>query len=340
MEVEDPASRLPRFVEASRNWAQASRGREVLAHAEEVLRSIFSVDQGLIVYAKQGELPGTRPESLQIYRSWGFDTPDASRKLSHWFERYRRTWPNRALMTNHWQSGAAVDFRVFPPQGKRPAMVGQWILSRQSTPIGALVLSRSALEPDDSDVFTLFAMQISLVLELLVQRRIAEEIGRLDVLTGLWNRRGILDHLPSMVAQAQRRHEELVLAVADVNRLKSINDRHGHLAGDRTLQDVGRHLTGMVRRGDLVGRWGGDEFILLIHARAGEGSTVAQRLTRELASTNLAQTVSIGCAVWGIDGVDWDSCFQVADQRCYQHKWDRQLLLPQAPVFGREPDIP
>ncbi len=105
-----------------------------------------------------------------------------------------------------------------------------------------------------------------------------------DNLTGLPNRTLGIERLQQAVGQARRRGEALGVMIVDVDRFKRINDSLGHTAGDRVLQSVARRLTGAVREGDTVARWGGDEFLLVlpdVGSRDGM-ERIGERVRREL----------------------------------------------------------
>jgi two-component system, cell cycle response regulator len=85
-----------------------------------------------------------------------------------------------------------------------------------------------------------------------------------DPLTGLWNRNAILDLLSREIQRHQRFGEPLGIMMIDLDRFKSINDNHGHLAGDAVLQESVRRLAASVRNYDMVGRYGGEEFLIVL----------------------------------------------------------------------------
>jgi len=96
-----------------------------------------------------------------------------------------------------------------------------------------------------------------------LQARLRDQATR-DELTGLFNRRHLNETLPSMLALAQRDHHPLAVAIIDLDHFKSVNDRHGHGAGDRLLAAFGALLAGSVRKSDVACRYGGEEFCLLM----------------------------------------------------------------------------
>lgn len=101
-----------------------------------------------------------------------------------------------------------------------------------------------------------------------------EQQATRDFLTGLFNRRHLNDVLPQMLAQARREQQPLAVAIIDLDHFKSVNDRHGHVAGDTLLAAFGSLLNENTRQSDLAFRFGGEEFCLLM---PGSGAHTAQR---------------------------------------------------------------
>jgi diguanylate cyclase (GGDEF)-like protein len=137
---------------------------------------------------------------------------------------------------------------------------------------------------------------------LWAERRAADELARVDALTGLGNRRALDEALPALVARAQRTGGPLAALIGDLDRFKLINDVHGHHAGDALLRGVAAVLRDVVRTPDACFRWGGDEFVILL-ADAGEAqareigarvaAAVAERCT---APDGTRVTLSLGAA--------------------------------------------
>jgi len=121
----------------------------------------------------------------------------------------------------------------------------------------------------------------------------AERAVRVDVLTGCESRRSILDRLESEVRQAHRHDTPLCVLYLDLDAFKSVNDRYGHAAGDEVLQRFVRLVEAHVRERDVLGRVGGDEFLLICPATTHHD---AEQLAHRLRSVPRLPAVSIGIA--------------------------------------------
>ena len=121
--------------------------------------------------------------------------------------------------------------------------------------------------------------------------RVQTELGRLatsDTLTGLYNRRGLLEHLEQELTKCERSGKPLSLLLADVDNFKRINDTFGHDYGDQALQAIANCLRATVRAQDLVARWGGEEFLLLMPDTPLEGAkSLAEKLRAAVSSATL-----------------------------------------------------
>lgn len=120
------------------------------------------------------------------------------------------------------------------------------------------------------------------------------QLAYTDELTGLHNRRAMEQHLVQQIAQACRADQTFSLLLLDIDHFKQVNDEHGHLQGDKVLCAVARVLQNSLRSQDIAGRWGGEEFLVLLpNTAAAPALVLAERLRTNVASA-CDVTVSIG----------------------------------------------
>lgn len=167
--------------------------------------------------------------------------------------------------------------------------------------------------------------------DITAEKRAEEELvymARHDPLTGLLNRYTLRSTLNSEVYRAQRYNHPIGVVMIDVNRFKEINDRFGHAAGDRVLQTVAAVLRRTVRESDIVVRYGGDEFLVLLIETNGETEIVRQRIQAEMAekasstlSLGMPVTLAIGTAHWMPEsGQSIEGVLSQADRAMYEEK--------------------
>ncbi len=153
-----------------------------------------------------------------------------------------------------------------------------------------------------------------------------DRLARVDSLTGLYNRRHLDEQLTALLSVARRRQEPVSVLLIDVDHFKHVNDSAGHAGGDRALKQVACRLRSVVRTEDLVGRWGGEEFLVLLpNSGSAAALVLAERLRSAVAATpiNLGETsvlvtISIGVAT-GITTAE-DVLVRSADDAMYESK--------------------
>ncbi len=160
-----------------------------------------------------------------------------------------------------------------------------------------------------------------------LQQELREQALR-DSLTGLYNRRYLNDALDRELARAKRDRSPLSLLMIDVDHFKKVNDTHGHHFGDQILAQLAILLTTHARGSDIVCRYGGEEFLVLMpgtgedfaRSRAEEIRQKSELLIGQMEERVVHVTLSIGIAVYPAHGENWDEVVRKADNALYQSK--------------------
>lgn len=200
----------------------------------------------------------------------------------------------------------------------------------------------------DYDVFTRFLMKIttldmSLAIDTSVTHQLKsfeqsldgmqvlashlEKHAVTDSLTGMINHEHVFSELKKAMDQARTENYALCIVMADIDHFKSVNDNHGHLAGDGVLKEVAMRIKNSLRGFDIVGRYGGEEFLLVLHkANIATARMVAERIRSRIAATPidlpgalLDITISMGVAMVKQDE-DVNSLVERADKALYNAK--------------------
>ncbi|MDP8999576.1 MAG: diguanylate cyclase, partial [Myxococcota bacterium] len=197
--------------------------------------------------------------------------------------------------------------------------------------LGTLILgARRRQAFGDSARTTLEVLASHLAVSLSNARMLhkLETMATTDGLTGLFNKRAMLDAATHKIAAASRFDRKLALLVIDIDFFKKVNDTHGHDMGDRVIQGLGDILKRQKRTTDVVARFGGEEFVVLCEQTDESGAMLLGERIREdvsrtsfrAASGALSVTVSIGVATLPAAGTDWESLFKAADDSLYLSK--------------------
>jgi diguanylate cyclase (GGDEF)-like protein len=252
----------------------------------------------------------------------------AARKLAGVSAEQADAKPHFSQLVNNTRVTGAYDV----PPGDLDAFIAQrvsLVKAGDQTPIdlrlgtGRIMRAQCALLPDGGRMLT-YADVTDLV-------RHAEELERLattDGMTSVYNRRHFLALAEAEWSRFQRYHRPLTLLLIDLDRLKTINDRFGHAAGDAAMVTAAEVFRNNRREPDIVARVGGDEFAMLLpETEAAQGQIVADRLRQELKQRPLAAddggltlTVSIGLAQASLSMPNVDALMKAADRALYQAK--------------------
>jgi diguanylate cyclase (GGDEF)-like protein len=195
-----------------------------------------------------------------------------------------------------------------------------------------------AFSPVSVSLAETFGMQLSVLLARLQHQRTLERVARTDALTGLANRRSFDERLAEEWQASQRYGHPLSLVIVDLLGFKSVNDQHGHQAGDEMLVAVAKAMEGVRRDGDAIFRWGGDEFaIILTHAdlpgalKAAARYLAAIRSARaeapERAKLHVSATLGVASAPRDADSIQ--ALLKAADDRVFEAKRAKVPIAPQ-----------
>jgi diguanylate cyclase (GGDEF)-like protein len=195
---------------------------------------------------------------------------------------------------------------------------------------GVLTLYRKEKQAFTKDHFRMLlaaSSKLGLSVENSLQFEKAQDTASTDFLTGLPNARSICAHLDSELSRSERSGLPLAVLLCDLNGFKTVNDNYGHLVGNKLLVEIAKNFRTVCREYDLVGRLGGDEFILVLPEFT--LATIKELLPRvELAVEAAGQTVcgekvvtaSVGAAFYPQDGVTAEELLSEADRSMYEAK--------------------
>lgn len=211
-------------------------------------------------------------------------------------------------------------------------------LETASGVIGVLTLynrAPSAFTPIHERLLLAIAPRLATAAEHSLQFRQAENMAAYDFLTGLPNAGSLMVRLNESVARCQRTGESLTVLVCDLDGFKQVNDRFGHLSGNRVLQEVAHRLKEQIREYDFVARMGGDEFVVLlpglnpetVRTRKQKFGEIVETVGREVTGEDIL-AISIGEAQFPGDERTPEGLLALADDRMYRTKQENKLLRP------------
>jgi diguanylate cyclase (GGDEF)-like protein len=195
----------------------------------------------------------------------------------------------------------------------------------------ALAMSQQRLKAAEQRIETLGKRDSRIrqrFLRLVQEAAQVRHVAYHDELTGLPNRSLLFDRFTQAVAQAARQDTQVALLFLDLDGFKRVNDRFGHAAGDRLLQQVAGRLSACIRASDTACRYGGDEFVVMLPEvdRRESAAAVVEKIRAGLAApfvvegTTIALTASIGLAVYPIDGRNYRDLIHQSDIGMYRRK--------------------
>ncbi len=185
------------------------------------------------------------------------------------------------------------------------------------------------------------------IIHYAIERKQAEErlrhLAMHDPLTGLANRALLYDRLARALQRSQRKEREIsakwkfAIMMVDLDNFKLVNDTLGHEAGDQTLQQVARRLESCLRQSDSIGRWGGDEFVVMLEGirDRSDCTAVTRKISQALKTPPIPVgndqflSASVGISLFPDDGEDFDTLLRYADRAMYTSKGRKGASLSQ-----------
>lgn len=231
------------------------------------------------------------------------------------------------LPTNDADKTSLCDCVLFPAPNGRVIFIAERIDSEPVLQESIERLSRQVrLFQVESEVSKKLAHNKQVELDAVVVQ--AKEVAQTDPLTYLYNRRAIVRELQDEVMRAERYGSLLSISIIDVDHFKAINDMYGHPVGDEVLRQMANHLREGIRSPDVIGRYGGEEFIIILPSSGAKAAAEqAARLCKQIGETTLQVkehsiriTLSIGVAQLKIGEDTWDSLLKRADNAMYEAK--------------------
>ncbi len=260
----------------------------------------------------------------------------------HWIRRLRRGWPRLGLAAGCLSTGrcalAGDTRRERRLEARLAARLGLGSLAivplrARNEVIGLMALGMTetnALDDEDDGVLNVLGEQFGIGISNARMYEEALHRAERDPLTGLFNHRTLQQRLTEEMQRADRETTALAVVLMDLNNFKFFNDTYGHLCGDEVLRLVARAIEGACRPQDMGGRYGGDEFMLLLPGADRQAATaVAQNLRRSLASIGyrppgeeqpVPLAMSYGIAVYPADAPARHDLLCLADGDLYRSK--------------------
>ena len=245
-----------------------------------------------------------RPKSFDRLGELGFPTSIAQQAID---QRSVVVIPDLSALTEQFPSQSALLLRI------RSILCVPVLVEEQVAALIYVYKTDPAARPfDENDVQLAVAIshQTALTIQrsrLIERSRVLEENLNNDGLTGLSTREYFMRRAELEFQRAARFHHDMILIMLDIDKFKQVNDTYGHIAGNQVLQELAKRCQKQMRSIDLIGRFGGDEFILLlVETNAEDALNVAERIRQHVAATPVETekgplniTVSLGLAHLG-----------------------------------------
>lgn len=248
-------------------------------------------------------------------------------------------YPNNCLATTLSQDTQLIS-QLYQGSPQLSQSVALLPLVRGSEIIGSLHLGSRNIERFKSGLATNFLQHLSSIISVCIENSLNQErykhLSLVDLLTRTKNRRYFFQVLSKEIARSSRSKQAISCLFIDIDHFKQINDQHGHLIGDRALCEVANSINPLLRQSDILARFGGEEFtILLPNTKTQQAQEIAERIRQHVSKLKIKNdndkvfrvTISVGVSTWqpGKDGLTipqniQEQLINLADNCVYQAK--------------------
>jgi diguanylate cyclase (GGDEF)-like protein len=318
-----------KLYRAAQALGAALSEKDVVEAGVKAAREIASFDLAAVTVFDDA----TRMHEVVAAKSAGGDIDDlVGTRFSHNAGLVAMVVQNRCPLPyrGDYETGRQVVLSKLLPWPRHPSLLVLPLLIHDRA-LGTLILGAKRRHAfNDAARPTLEVLASHLAVSLSNARMVhkLETMATTDGLTGLINKRAMLDAATQKIAAAARFDRKLALLVIDIDFFKKVNDTHGHDVGDRVIQGLADILKRQKRATDVVARFGGEEFVVLCEQTdQGGAMLLGERIREELSKTSfrvpgggLSVTCSVGVATLPEAGSDWESLFKAADDALYLSK--------------------
>ncbi|MBI5893688.1 MAG: diguanylate cyclase [Deltaproteobacteria bacterium] len=312
---------------------------ESLYHLGLVIENIDSMkDAGLAIVDYATKLTSTPAGSLALFDERNEDMIlVASKGFSSDFKKVDRWYIRQGGLTsyilNQKSPFVISDLKAYPDPN--PVLIREGVRSLLAAPltiegriVGILYVNdfkKRSFRADDVSLFSLLTVYAALTIERVKSIEEMRTLSITDGLTNLYNHRYLMEQMQKEIQRAERHNHPLSVIMLDIDHFKEYNDKFGHLEGNKVLKSIARILTKTARTTDIVGRFGGEEFCIIVPEIEKHGAVLfAKRLLNEVinVSPSFKKTVTIsgGVAVFPKDGKIPVELINKADMLLYKAK--------------------
>lgn len=310
---------------------------EVIPIARHTL--VEHMQDGVIVVDIKNRIVDVNPSTLK-YLNWDRSTPigiHVQELIHSWYEQFANMPVELYVQTEVHKEGnpdSYFDLRVEPIYNKQNILTGRLIVFRDIT--RQKMSEKALLEAHDR-------LRLHLKEIELLQIELHEQVIR-DPLTGLFNRRYMEETLEREISRAIRENISIGVCMADIDQFKSFNDQHGHKAGDLILKKLAEILTAYSRTEDVVCRYGGEEFLILMPGadmdatarRAEDWRRAFEQAKVDFDGKQLSTTLSMGLAIFPQQARTSDDLVKLADEAMYLSKRNGRNQVSIAQTWGEK----